>query len=182
MAKILLVDDDALMVKMYQTKFKADGFDIEAALDGEAGLKKVAEFKPDLILLDVMMPKMNGLEMLKKVKENKETKAIPVIMLTNVGGSEADVERALSLGAVTYLVKASYTPKEVVQKVKEVLGGYVREVPKVKVPVKGEEVKEKKAEPKDKKAALEEAEKAKKELAEAQKKAEEAAKKLEEAE
>lgn len=136
MARILIVDDDILMAKMYQAKFAADGFEVAVFGDGEDGLVKTVEFKPDLILLDVMMPKMNGLEMLKKLKGNEATKKIPVVMLTNVGGSDADVDNALSLGAVSYLVKASYTPKEVVGKVKEILGGYVRELPKVKVLIK----------------------------------------------
>ena len=132
MAKILLVDDDALLVRMYQKKLKNDGYDVVTAGDGIEALKKASEFKPDLILLDVMMPKMNGFETLKKLKSDSATSKIPVIILSNVGGSDEDVDKGLELGAVSYLVKAGTKPKEVVAKVKEVLAGYVHEVPKVK--------------------------------------------------
>lgn len=173
MAKILLVEDDKLMTRMYKGKFEDDGYNVEIATNGEMGLTKTLEFKPDLILLDIMMPKMNGLEVLKKLKEKEETKKIPVILLTNVGGGDEDVKKGLGLGAVAYLVKAEYDPKDVVKKVKEVLGGYVREVPKVTAKTKGEEEEE------EDEAKKKEAEEAKKELEEAQKKVEEAKRKLE---
>ncbi|OGM31163.1 hypothetical protein A2803_01665 [Candidatus Woesebacteria bacterium RIFCSPHIGHO2_01_FULL_44_21] len=131
MAKILLVDDDALLVRMYQKKMENDGFVVETAADGVEGLKKVLEFKPDLILLDVMMPKLNGFEMLERLKAQEATSKIPVIILSNVGASEEDIEKGFSLGAVSYLVKSGNRPNMVVAKVKEVLFGYVREVPKV---------------------------------------------------
>lgn len=138
MAKILLVDDDKLMVKMYQGKFEDDGFDVAVAVDGKMGFDKTLEFKPDLILLDILMPNVNGLEMLRNLKSNDATKKIPVILLTNVGGGDEDVEKGLSLGAVAYLVKAHYDPKDIVKKVKEILGGYVHELPKVEVVIKDE--------------------------------------------
>lgn len=136
MANILLVDDDPLLVRMYQTKFESDGYTVQTASDGLSAIDKLKEYKPDLILLDVMMPKMNGLDVLKKLKSQAETKGIPVVMLTNVGSSDADEAVGLELGAVAYLVKANYTPKEVVQKVKEILGGYKREIPNVKTVIK----------------------------------------------
>lgn len=131
MTKILLVDDDRLLVRMYQKKFENDGYEVLVATDGKMGLEKVAEFKPDLILLDIMMPVMNGYEVLQQLKADATTSKIPVIMLTNVGASDADIERGLELGAVTYLIKAGTRPSAVVKKVKEVLGGYVRELPNV---------------------------------------------------
>lgn len=131
MAKILIVDDDPLLVKMYQTKFESDGYQVFTAGDGEEGLAKAKSEKPDIILLDVMMPKKNGLEVLKLLKADVVTHQTPVVMLTNVSASEADSTNAFELGAVTYLVKASYTPKEVVQKVKEILSGYVHDVPQL---------------------------------------------------
>lgn len=173
MAKILIVDDDALLLQMYKSKFEEDGFDVEVAVDGGPAFTKASETKPDLILLDIMMPKVNGLEVLKKLKKSKETKTIPVIILTNVGGSEEDVEQGLSLGAAAYMVKASYTSKQVVQKVKEVLAGNTRELPKVKVPIKPETSKAKKK-------ALEKAKSAKHELEKAVEKVEETTKKLKE--
>lgn len=136
MAKILLVDDDALLVRMYQKKLENDGYTVAVASDGDIALAKVAEFKPDLMLLDIMMPKVNGLQVLRTLKEHTETSTIPVVLLTNLGGGNEDVNRGLELGAVAYLVKASNKPKEVVEKVKEILGGYVREIPKVKMLIK----------------------------------------------
>lgn len=160
MAKLLLIDDDPLLLRMYQTKFQADGMEVETASDGIDGLAKISSFQPDLVLLDVMMPKMNGLDVLKKIKENEQTKKIPVVMLTNVSSSDTDEQSGLALGAVAYLVKAHYTPKEVLQKVKEILGGYVRELPKVTVPVKevSPEAEKKRQEMEKAKKELEEAE------------------------
>lgn len=172
MAKILIVDDDSLMTKMYQGKFNDDGFNVAIAYNGQEGLEKVLAFKPDLILLDIMMPVLNGLEMLKKLKENNTTKNIPVILLTNVGGSEEDVDKGLNMGAVAYMVKAHFDPKDVVKKVKEILGGYVHELPKVTVTIEDE--KETKSEVSD------EARQAREELKKAQKMIEEASKKLKE--
>src|SRR3990167_1356586 len=103
MAKILLVDDDSLLVRMYQKKLQNDGFTVAVAADGVTALQQVPGFKPDLIVLDIMMPKMNGLEVLAKLKEQKSTEKIPVILLTNVGASDEDIERGLDLGAVTYM-------------------------------------------------------------------------------
>ena len=132
MAKILLVDDDSLLVRMYQKKLQNDGFIVAIADDGLTALQQIPDFKPDLIVLDIMMPKMNGLEVLAKLKEQKSTEKIPVILLTNVGASDEDIERGLDLGAVAYLVKAGNRPKAVVGKIKEILAGYVRELPQVK--------------------------------------------------
>jgi DNA-binding response OmpR family regulator len=120
MAKILLVDDDALLVRMYQKKLENDGYEVATA-DSDVAHIKAIESKPDLILLDIMMPKINGLQVLTKLKENEATNNIPVILLTNVGGSDEDVNRGLKLGAVAYLVKAGNRPAAVVQKVREVL-------------------------------------------------------------
>jgi CheY-like chemotaxis protein len=131
MSKILLVDDDALLVRMYQKKLENDGFTVATASDGVEALDKLGEFKPDLMLLDIMMPKMNGLQVLEKMKNDGISKNTPVIVLTNVGANDEDVERGLELGAVSYLVKAGNRPKAVVSKIKEVLGGYTREIPKV---------------------------------------------------
>lgn len=138
MAKILLVDDDPLLVRMYQKKLENDGYTVETANDGDVALSKVQDFKPDLVLLDVMMPKVNGYEVLKTLKADDSTKKIPVIILTNVGASDEDVSRGMELGAVAYLVKAGNKPSAVVSKVKEILGGYVKEIPQVKSSIQGE--------------------------------------------
>lgn len=141
MAKILLIDDDKLLTKMYSDTFKEDGHEVQVASDGLDGLKKAVEFKPDLILLDIIMPKLNGLDTLKKLKERDETRKIPVVMLTIVG-FEQGVEKGLNLGAATYMIKASYSSKEVKEKIDEILEGTVRrkphEIPEVKTQIKKE--------------------------------------------
>jgi CheY-like chemotaxis protein len=94
MAKVLIVEDDPLISRMYQKIFTFEQFEVEVAANGEEALDKVTLFKPDLVLLDVMMPKMNGLQVLEKLKELDLTKAIPVVMLTNLAGQQ-DAETAL---------------------------------------------------------------------------------------
>lgn len=131
MAKILIVEDDPLMSRMYQKIFTFEGYEVEMAADGQEGLDKTRIGKPTLILLDIMMPKMNGLQVLEKLKADVQTKAIPVVMLTNLAGQQ-DAETALAKGAVKYIVKSEYEPKQVANMVKEILAGYTRdEVPKV---------------------------------------------------
>lgn len=97
-----------------------EGFEILEALDGEIGLEIAREKKPDLILLDLILPKKNGFEVLHDLKEDPETAGIKVIILTNLESSQ-DVDRALELGATTYLVKANYDLEEIVKKIKELL-------------------------------------------------------------
>ena len=118
--KILLVEDDPFLLDMYSTKFKEVGFNIVTAQDGEMGLVKAKEELPDLILLDVVLPKKDGFEVLKQLKSDSKTAKIPVILLTNLG-LDSDVKRGLELGAQSYIIKAHFTPTEVVAKVKEVL-------------------------------------------------------------
>jgi CheY-like chemotaxis protein len=125
MAKILITEDDPLMARLYQKIFTFEGHEVETAENGEEGLEKVRSYKPDIVLLDVMMPKMNGLEVLEKLKLDPETKSIPVIMLTNLAGQQ-DAETALSKGAVKYIVKSEHEPKEIADIVKQVLLGYTR--------------------------------------------------------
>jgi CheY-like chemotaxis protein len=108
---------------MYQKIFTFEKFEVEVAANGEEALSKVTNFKPELVLLDVMMPKMNGLQVLEKLKEDNHTKNIPVVMLTNLAGQQ-DAETAIAKGAVKYIIKSEYEPKQVVEMVKEVLAGY----------------------------------------------------------
>ncbi|MEI8232832.1 MAG: response regulator [bacterium] len=131
--QILIVEDDPLMSRLYSKVFSIEGYEVSVAIDGEEGLLAVHKSKPTVILLDVMMPKMNGLELLEKLKSDPETKKIPVIMLTNLAG-EADAEKAITLGAVKYIVKSEYEPKAIVNMVKEILAGYTRDsLPSAKV-------------------------------------------------
>ena len=124
--KILIVEDDPLMMRLYSKVFSIEGYEVATAGDGEEGLLEVHKEIPTLILLDVMMPKMNGLQLLEKLKADPATKKIPVIMLTNLAG-EADAEAAITQGAVKYIVKSEYEPKQVVNMVKEILAGYTRD-------------------------------------------------------
>lgn len=127
MGKILLiVEDDPLMQRMYEKIFKFAKLDVVTASDGEEGLEKARTGKPTLILLDIMMPKMNGLQVLDKLKADPETKNIPVIMLTNLAG-EKDAETALVKGAVKYIVKSQHDPKSVVDIVLQILAAHSRE-------------------------------------------------------
>ena len=118
--KILLVEDDPFLLDMYSTKFKDVGFNIVVAQDGEMAITKAKEERPDLVLLDVVLPKKDGFEVLKTLKSYSATAGIPVILLTNLG-LDSDVKRGLELGAQSYIIKAHFTPTEVVAKVKEVL-------------------------------------------------------------
>ena len=117
---ILLIEDEEMLANMYETKFKNEGYNIRKALDGETGLKMAREEKPDLILLDIIMPKLDGFSVLKKLKEDPKTKSVPIVLLTNLGQDE-DVKKGQALGAEGYLVKANLTPAQVVDKVKQYL-------------------------------------------------------------
>ncbi len=131
MAKILIVEDDPLMARLYEKVFKFEGYEVDVALNGRDGLDKVRVNRPTVMVLDIMMPEMNGLEVLDKLKADPETKTIPVVVLTNLAGGQ-DAEAALTKGAVKYIVKSEYEPKQIANMIKEVLAGYTRnEVPTV---------------------------------------------------
>ena len=119
--KILIIEDDEFLLSMYSTKFEIEGYDVIMASDGEIGLEKVKTEKPGIILLDIMLPNMDGFDVLKGIKANRETSSIPVILLTNLSQKQ-DVERGLSMGADDYLVKAHFMPSEVVDKINRLLG------------------------------------------------------------
>lgn len=122
MAKILLIDDDILMRNLYSKAFQYSGHEIDIAEDGESGLVKIVEYKPDIVLLDIMMPKMNGIEVLQVLKKNKETINIPVIMLTNItSGTIETAEQAVEMGAITYIIKSDHDPANVVDLTEKVL-------------------------------------------------------------
>jgi DNA-binding response OmpR family regulator len=126
---IFLVEDDPMLTELYQTKLEMEGFQVTVATDGEAGLKQAKKLKPDLILLDIMLPKLNGFAVLKQLKANRGTAGIPVIVLTNLGGEKADNDKklSLSLGANQFLVKNFHLPDDIVGAIKTTLD---------KVPVK----------------------------------------------
>lgn len=118
--KILIVEDDKFLRELIAQKLIKEGYDIVEAVDGEKGIKSVKEEKPDLILLDLILPGIDGFEVLAKIKENPVLSQIPVIILSNLGQKD-DIERGLKIGAVDYLIKAHFTPGEIVEKVKTVL-------------------------------------------------------------
>jgi len=131
MAKIVIIEDDALISRMYQKIFLSKGHQVEVAVNGEEGMEKITTLKPNLILLDIMMPKVNGLELLKKIKSTPDIARVPVVVLSNLSGT-TDIETALAEGAVKYIVKSDYKPKEVYDIVSGILAGYTRnEIPGV---------------------------------------------------
>jgi two-component system alkaline phosphatase synthesis response regulator PhoP len=120
MKKILFIEDESALQKTFGEFLTQEGYQVISALDGELGLNLAKEKKPDLILLDLILPKLNGFEVLKKIKEADETKEIPVIVLTNLENMR-DIDKALELGATTYLVKANYSLQEIAEKIKNTI-------------------------------------------------------------
>ena len=116
--KILFVEDEPSLQKAISELLTQEGFEIFSAIDGEEGLKMAKKEKPNLILLDLILPKKDGFEVLKELKADSELKDIPVIVLTNLEGM-GNVEKALELGATTYLVKANYELEDVLKTVKQ---------------------------------------------------------------
>ena len=116
--KILMIEEDKFLRKIYRDKFSRLDFDFFEATTGEEGLNKVIYEKPDIVILDLMLPKKNGFDVLIDIKRNKNTQAIPVFILSNLG-QESDKKRGISLGAEEYLVKTEVSLSEVVEKVKE---------------------------------------------------------------
>lgn len=121
MTKIAIIEDDPVISQMYLMKFEADGFDVQMADNGVRGVALVEAFHPDLILLDLQMPEMNGVEALELIRKSPNSKDTPVIILTNLGEEESP-KRIRSLGIEGYIVKANLTPRQVVGRVKEALG------------------------------------------------------------
>jgi len=120
--KILIIEDDPLVSRMYQKALGFEDLDVEMAVNGREGVEKAKKLKPSLILCDVMMPEMNGMEVLEHLKADPETSGIPVIMLTNLSGAH-DAETAMAKGAFAYMVKSAYKPRDVAQTVKNTLSG-----------------------------------------------------------
>jgi len=120
MRKILIVEDDKFLRELIARKLSAENYEIIEAIDGEECLKKLKEAKPDLVLLDLILPGIDGFEVLSKMKDDPALASVPVIILSNLGQRE-DIEKGLKLGAVDYLVKAHFTPNEIVEKVKNSL-------------------------------------------------------------
>ena len=118
---ILLVDDDPLVIRMYQERLLNDGYDVRTAFDGRSALEMVQQEKPEAILMDIMMPVLNGIETLRALKENPATKDIPVFILTNLGDNQDDIAKIKNLGAKDYFVKMEISPKQVVKAIEQEL-------------------------------------------------------------
>ena len=117
MTKILLIEDEELVARMYEKALKFEGYEVAVAFGGKTGLEKVGNFKPDLVLLDIMMPEPDGIEVLERIKANPETSPLPVIMLTNLSGKR-DAQLALEKGALDYIVKSKITLSDLAEKIK----------------------------------------------------------------
>lgn len=124
MKSILLIEDDPFLIDIYTTKLKESGFNIEVASDGERGLKELSEKKFDLLLLDIVLPQIDGWEILEKIealKPNiKHLANLQIVILSNLGQKE-EVEKGIEMGAIKYLIKAHYTPSEVVAEIEQLL-------------------------------------------------------------
>lgn len=118
--KILIVEDDSTLQKALGEYLLSEGFEVEIALDGEEGIRRAKKTNPNLVVLDIILPRKDGYEVLKELKDDENTKNTPVILLTNLR-SLSDVEKAIKMGATTYLIKADYTLEDVVKKIREIL-------------------------------------------------------------
>lgn len=118
--KILIAEDDKYLANAYRVKLEKEDFEVLIVAQGRELLDEVEEYKPDLILLDLLMPVMDGFEALKKLKEDRNTKDIPVLIASNLG-QKADLDKGMELGAEDYIVKSNLSLKNVVKKIKELL-------------------------------------------------------------
>ncbi len=118
--RILVIEDDKFIASLLVGVLEKEGFEVDLALDGEDGLRKLEAELPDIILLDLILPGINGFEVLEKLKKGDATRKIPVIIISNLG-SEEEIQRGLNLGAAAYLVKANILPEDLIKKIKEFL-------------------------------------------------------------
>lgn len=120
MQKILIAEDDKYLANAYRVKLTKAGFDVKIALDGQEAIDMLANFAPDIIILDVVMPKKDGFATLEELKKNSQWKLIPVIIASNLGQKE-DIERGLSLGANDFIVKSELSLNNLIEKIKTML-------------------------------------------------------------
>ncbi len=118
--KILIIEDDKFLRELIGQKLLKEGYDIVEAVDGEKGIKSIKDEKPDLVLLDLILPGIDGFEVLSKMKKDAATAQTPVIILSNLGQKD-DIEKGLKMGADDYLIKAHFTPGEIIDKIRAVL-------------------------------------------------------------
>jgi len=118
--KILFIEDESALHKTFDEILRQEGYELISALDGELGLNLARHHQPDLIILDLILPKKSGFEVLSELKKDTQTKDIPIIVLTNLEGL-SEINRVIELGATTYLVKSQYSLNELVEKIKKIL-------------------------------------------------------------
>ena len=131
MKNILIIEDDAFLRDLISKKLSSSGFHTSEAVDGESGIKKMKEENPDLILLDLLLPTMDGFEVLSAAKKDSAISAIPIIVLSNLGQKD-DVDKGMNMGATDYLIKAQFTPEEIIAKVKNIFENKVNPIPEKK--------------------------------------------------
>lgn len=134
--KVLLVDDDKMLVELYKERLELAGYQVEVSRDGEEGLAKIHQVKPDLVLLDIMMPKVNGYEALASIKSDPSTKDIPVIILSALM-RDINKTKAIESGADDYVIKSEAMPADVIKKIEAVLKKYNKATPESKTPPSG---------------------------------------------
>ena len=120
MQRILIIEDDKFLRELIIQKLGNEGYEVVEAAEGEEGLRKMKEEKPDLVLLDLILPGIDGFEVLRRAKSEQDTASVPIIILSNLGQRD-DVEKGIELGAIDYLIKAHFTPGEIVEKIKATL-------------------------------------------------------------
>ena len=121
--KILIIEDEEILLNLLHKKLSQEGFDVSLAKNGEEGLKVMKEIKPDLVLLDIVMPKMGGFEVMEEMRRDSELKEIPVIIVSN-SGQPVEINKAQELGAKDWLIKTEFDPEEVLEKVKKQISPY----------------------------------------------------------
>ena len=119
-SKILIIEDEKNLLDMYSLKFIKEGFEVVKAVNGETGLEAAKKNQPDVILLDIMMPKIDGFQVLEELKKLSEFSQTPIILMTNLGQAE-DIKKGIAAGATDYIVKSENTPAQVAAKVEEIL-------------------------------------------------------------
>ncbi len=122
MSRILIVEDEEFLVRALKDNLEAEGYTIDVAVNGEEALKQIGGHRPDIILLDLLMPKRDGFYVIEEVRKNPEWRLIPIIVLSNLG-SDSEIKRALELGADDYFVKSQHPIEEVIEKIKDYLEG-----------------------------------------------------------
>jgi DNA-binding response OmpR family regulator len=118
MQKIFVVEDDRFLRDLIAEELKREGFSVSLAVDGEEAVEKIPKEMPDLVLLDLILPGIDGYEVLKQIKENPTSTKIPVVILSNLGQKD-NLDKGINLGAVDYLIKANFTPREIIAKIKK---------------------------------------------------------------